>query len=434
MHSLEKKQINTNLDNILKEIGMNISKLGKYSFFKIAIVVQIGYIIVALSLFFTVFYSTNDFTVFYDAGNRVIFNIDKLYFRENNDFFFRYLPLSALIYTPFSLLGFNVSYITFMFFNLALNVGICIYIYKIITLINTNRNACDERMARYISLFLGASPQVNNYILGQNNLIVIFLILMAIFLFIKHNSIQGDFLGSFLIGISICVKPIAFLAVPFLLIMNYEVKERKIRLDVKKSLMRTVGALLFLLPNVAVFYLKPALWDGFLSNNFAGGNIIEIKHSFSLTKLILNGFTFFNIPVNQTIIFLSLLFLIGITGFLFYILDNTNRKSILYGLSLGMLVLLLVYYDTWDHHLLIIIPLFILIIFDIPNDSKIAKNYLKPSLYFFVFIDLIFMGIWYLMKAWFPFNFPPTIFLMLSFYGIIKFISSEKQKNLDENI
>lgn len=409
-----------NLENKITNLREEFLRLWKYRFFKVAILVQIGYIIVSFILFFTIFYTQNDFTVFYNAGNRFIFNIDNLYTQENSDFFFRYFPLSAIFYVPFSIFGFNFGYIVFTVFNFILNIGICVYIYKIIILIKRDDQISEGKIARYLALFLGATPHVNNYVLGQNNLIVIFLMLWAIFLFIKYNTFQWNFYASILLGISICIKPITFLVIPFLIVLNYNIQDKKFTFHLKRSLVRCIGALLFLLPNILIFYYNPELWEGFITNNLGGGNIIEIKHSFSLTKIILNILIVLNAPYNQILILLLFLLIFGIFGFIAFTLANNGRRLILYGLTLGMEIMLLVYFDSWNHHLLILIPLLILILFDLPQDSEIGRLYLKPSLYFFIFFDLIFMGIWFLIKPWFPYNFPSTIFLLISFYGICR--------------
>ena len=406
----------------LENFGKKISRFWKYPFFKIAILVQIGYIFVSIILFLTIFYSQNDFIVFYNAGKRFLFDIDNLYLKENNVFFFRYFPLSAIFYIPFSLLDFNIGFFSFMIFNLMMNIGVCYFMYKIIELIKNKEKIPEENVARYFALFLGASPQINNYILGQNNLIVIFLILWAVYLFIKRSTLAWDFFASILIGISIAIKPITLMAVPFLVVLNYSVKERKFNLNIKKSVIRLIGISLFLFPNIIFFVVNQKLWEGFLSNNFAGTNIIELRHSFSITKLIINMLVFFNLPVNQTLILLVLLSFFGSIALMIVLLSNHKKKTLIYGLTLGIIIMLLVYFDSWDHYLLIIIPLLIILIFDLPENSEIRNKFIKPGLIYYVFLDLFFMGIWYVIKPWFPYNFLATIFLCLNFYGISKYL------------
>ena len=411
-----------NLEGKLIEFREKILNLWKYPFFKFAILVQIGYIVVSVILFLTIFYNENDFIVFYNAGKRLLFDIDNLYLKENEIFFFRYFPLSAIFYIPFSLLDFNTGFLSLMIFNLIMNIAICTFMYKIIELIKNKDDIREENVARYFALFLGASPQVNNYILGQNNLIVIFLILWAVYLFIKRSTLTWDFFASILIGISIAIKPITLMAVPFLIVLNYSIKERKFNLNMKKSVVRLIGISIFLFPNIIFFVVNPKLWEGFLSNNFAGTNIIELRHSFSITKLIINMLVFFNLPVNQTLILLVLLCFFGSIGLVIVLLSNHAKKTLIYGLTLGIIIMLLVYFDSWDHHLLIIIPLLIILIFDLPENSEIKNKLIKPGLIYYVFLDLVFMGIWYVVKPWFPYNFLATLFLCLDFYGISKYL------------
>ncbi|TFG01497.1 MAG: DUF2029 domain-containing protein [Promethearchaeota archaeon] len=414
------------LEKRLLEFRKKFISLWDFNLFKIAIFIQIGYITITIIFFFTIFYKQNDFIVFYNSGRRILFDINDLYLRESEHFFFRYFPLSAIFYIPFSLFNFNFGYITFLFFNLLLNIGICLNIYKIINLIRPEEKKSEEKIARYVALFLGAAPQVNNYILGQNNLLVAFFILWAIYIFIKKNSLKWDFFASILIGVSITIKPIIFLAIPFLLVVNYRLKEKKFKVNLKTSIIRLVGIGLFLLPNIVLFYCLPHLWEGFISNNFGGAHITEIRHSFSITKLILNFLVYYSIPFNQIAIILTLLLVFGTFGYLIFLISNIQKKSVIYGMTIGIIIMLLIYFDSWDHHLLIVIPLLILIIFDLPEDSNISNLYLKPGLIFFVFLDLIFMGVWFMIKNWFPYNFLATLFLVLSFYGICKYLLKNK--------
>jgi hypothetical protein len=94
-----------------------------------------------------------------------------------------------------------------------------------------------------------------------------------------------------------------------------------------------------------------------------------------------------------------------------------------------MLIMLLTYYDSWNHHLLNLTPLIMIIIFNLPRHSNLL-NYIKPSLFFFNFFDLIFVGIWYFTYPIFPFNFVGTFFLFLTFYSISKYLITKKMENV----
>ncbi|MBD3201151.1 MAG: DUF2029 domain-containing protein [Candidatus Lokiarchaeota archaeon] len=414
------------IQKVMVEYKNKFLMLWRFTFIKIAILIQIGYLIVSTFLFFTVFSSENDFILFYNAGYRIINDINNLYLKESIDFFFRYFPFSAFFYTPFSLWDFTFGYFSFMMFNLLLNIGICILIYKIIK-ITTSKRIDKERLSRFLALFLGAAPQVNNYILGQNNLLVIFVLLASLYIFIKYNSLKYEFLASLLIGISINIKPITILIIPFLLVFLYHSKKDKIIIFIKRTISSLIGVSLILLPNIFLFFYFPKLWEGFINNNFGGVNIVSINHSFSISKLILNLFVFFNLPYNQFIILLISLLLFG--GFSLYLFGKcfSNENSLIFGFAYGILIMLLAYFDSWNHHLLVLIPLLIIILFNIPENGKISTFYFKPSLLYYVFLDLLFMGIWFSLRQWFPFNFVSTVFLILNFYGISKYLNRSKR-------
>jgi len=121
---------------------------------------------------------------------------------------------------------------------------------------------------------------------------------------------------------------------------------------------------------------------------------------------------------------------IGGLGFVIYIFRGQISNPLLYGYTLGILIMFIAYFDSWDHHLLILTPFLILIIFNLPRNSDITKKFIKPSFFFLNFFDLVFMGLAY---RWFPFNFESTIFLLLIFFGICKFcLSTRHLLNRDE--
>ncbi|MFX1420619.1 MAG: glycosyltransferase family 87 protein [Promethearchaeota archaeon] len=332
------------------------------------------------------------------------------------------MPISAILFVPFYLLGFDLGFIIFNLINLLLNVIICDILYKIIIHIRKEDHENDDkRIIIYICLFLMGLPNLFNYILGQINLYVTLLILLSLFLFLTREGLKWDLIASIILGFSVIIKPITIFMIPFLLILNFDYKQKKLNFDLQRSLIRIIGVILPILSNIFLFLLHPALWEGFLNTNFTGDEPVILNHSFSLTKIILNFFTFFNITFNPLLIFLLILFIIGGLSFLVYIFGIKNDKSIIFAYLFGLLIMLIAYYDSWTHHLLTLTPLLIILIFYMPRKSGITKKYIKPSIFFLNFFDLAFMGIWFIIQPWFPFNFLSTIFLFMIFYGLSKF-------------
>ncbi len=274
-------------------------------------------------------------------------------------------------------------------------------------------------------------PHVLNYIYGQINLYITFFMILSLYIFLKYKELKWNLLGSLVLGISIIIKPTAFFLIPFLIIFNYNLEEKKFKIDFLKSLIRIIGVCIPVLLNFILFFLYPSLWEGFLNTNFTGSNPIALNFSFSITKLITNFSYFYNIPFNQVFILIIVIGIIGGIAFIIFLIRRFEKNSIIYGYLFGILVMLLAYFDSWDHHLLNLTPILIIIIFNLPRKSKNADK-IKLSLIFFSFFDLGFVGIWYLIYPLFPYNFEATIFLILTFYAISK-QCLYKQKELRHN-
>jgi hypothetical protein len=262
-------------------------------------------------------------------------------------------------------------------------------------------------------------PHVLNYIYGQINLYITLFIVLSLYIFIKYKDLKWQFLASLILGTSIIIKPTAFLLIPFLIIFNFSLEKKKIKVEFLSSVVRLIGVLLPVILNLIPFFLYPTLLEGFLETNFSGSNPVALNFSFSITKLITNFCYFFNIPFNQISLFLGIIGIVGGFGFIIYIIRRFETHSIIYGYAFGIIIMLLTYFDSWDHHLLNLTPILIIIMFNLPRHSKLTDP-IKISLFFFSFFDLAFVGIWYLIYPLFPYNFGATFFLFLSFYAINK--------------
>ncbi|MFX0007139.1 MAG: glycosyltransferase 87 family protein [Candidatus Hermodarchaeota archaeon] len=362
----------------------------------------------------------NDFLVYYKVGEVFITDINNLY---TADYLwpFRYFPISAIFFVPFYLLGFDVGYIVFNLLNLLLNIIICVLLYRIIIIIRgVDHEKDDKRIVTYICLFLMGLPNLFNYILGQINLYVTLLILLSLYLFLTRKDLKWDLIASIILGISIIIKPITIFMIPFLLVLKISLKPVKFQFNARKSILRIIGVILPLALNVLFFLFYPTLWQGFLAMNFTGGEPIQENHSFSLTKNILNFLSFYNIPHNPLFVLLIILLIIGGIGFIVYAFRRIVKYPLIFGYLFGVLIMLLTYFDSWDHHLLVLTPILIILVFYLPRNSKITKKYIKPSFFFLSFFDLAFMGIWWITQDFFPYNFVSTIFLLIILYGSAK--------------
>ena len=404
-----------------------LAELWEFKPFKYAILLQFFYFL--LSLFVTLFIlrTQSDFYVYYKVGEIYVNNPNNLY---NPAFYtdiwpFRYFPLSALLFVPYYLMGFDLGFVIFNVINFTLNILISVILYKIIIFVRgDDHEKEDKRIILYICFYLIGLPQVFNYILGQINLYVTLLILLSLFIFLKFKEIKYQLLASFILGISILIKPTTLFMIPFIIVLNYSYEKKRITMDLKLSFLRLFGALFPLSLNVIMFLIYPDLLSGFLETNFTGSETVLLNHSFSITKIISNILLFVGIPSNELNvlpIFISILLIFGCLGYIFYTFRRFNTNYLIYGYIFGMLIMFLAYFDSWDHHLLNLTPLLVIMLFNLPRNSDLTRKYVKPSFFFLNFLGLVFTGLFWLTQLYFPFNFASTIFLIIIFIGVSKY-------------
>lgn len=416
-----------NLNYLKDPLLKRIKELWAHRIFKIAVLVHTFYVIFSIIFVIMVLRDLSDYYVYYKSSGIFIENIQELYNQSNYPYAYRYFPLSAVFYIPFYLMGFELGFIMYVILNSFLCILTSVLLYRIVMKTRgKNHEQGDERLILYLSLFFMGLPHLSNYILGQNNLLVTFMMILSLYLFLKHDSIKMEFIASLFLGISIIIKPITITIVPFLFFIEFDYVRKRFRFDFIKSIIRIIGCIIPLALNLVYFILYPKLWDDFLQTNFTGTNPVDINFSFSLTKLIINGFHTFGAAYSQLLILIITLLLFGGSGFLFYVLRKKTSYSIFFGYIYSVLITLIVYFDSWDHHLLTLTPLLVIMLFILPRNSKITRKYIKPGFMFFNFLDIGFFGLFLLIYTFFPFNFVPTIVLIIIFYGISYYCSSTK--------
>ena len=428
--------------NLLKTIINYFKSAWKFKIFRYAIYLQLFYFILSAVLTLVFFRNLNDFNVYYEVGEVAVTNINELYQIEYQ-WPFRYFPLSAFFFVPFYYLGFDLGFIVFNTLNLMLNGCISILLFKIIMLVKgVDHEKSNDRAILYISLYLMGTPQLFNLILGQINLYVIFLILLSLYLFLSHETLKWRFIASVILGISAIFKPVTLFLFPFLIILRYNREVKKIEFKFLESLIRIVGALIPLALNLILFMLFPPLLEGFININLTGEETVLINHSMSITKLISNLLYLFGVRgadllMIQFPLFISILSFFALLGFIFYFTLQSrvpNQNNIIYGYILGILIMFLSYFDTWNHHLLIINPLLIIILFNLSRTSLITDKIVKKSFLFLNFFDIIFMGIFFITESFFPLNFAGTVFLLIILYGIFKYCYRGDSEGESDNI
>jgi len=407
----------------------NFKEYWEVKIFKLAFFIHIFYFSLSLILFFTVTHDKNDFLTYFNVGKQVITNLPDLYNEANYDYPFRYFPISAFLFVPFYLLGYDWGFLVFQFLNLITNYFICILMVKCILVNSYNDEINKKRVILYVSIFLAFISHVFNYALGQINSFVALFLLISIYIFLSKKSYLMEIIGGICLGIGIIIKPIAVFIIPFIILVKIELKKKKLNFDFVRSLLRLIGVIIPLSFNILFFVFIPDLWSGFLEVNFLGTTLETVNYSFSITRLVMNAFILNSVPIGSFLIFLVIFSIIGILGIFIFLIRTNSQFDISHAFSFGLLIMLLVYFDSWDHHLIILGPILSITFFHSSNSPKIFKKFVKPSFFGLGFFCLFFTSLWLLIKDICPYNFVPTIFLLLCFYGLIKFSIKTDKRN-----
>lgn len=388
--------------------------------------------------------NNNDFLTYYKAGQIIITDPSNLYDISQYLFPFRYFPLSAYIFTPFSILGLESAYIVFQIFSFILNIAIIYLIYKIIQIYpklnNSNKLHYDLREFRdafnkpenesilyHFAILLIMLPQFMNYFLGQINTLVSFFILYSVFCFIKNGD-KNNFFGGLILGLGILIKPTLLLLIPFSIPLYYSKDTKEFNFDFKITFLRLFGTVILLFISSFYFLISPNLLEGFINVNFTGKyattiGTLDINPSFSLTRNLITLFqlTDFNISNFLFFIFTIFLFLVPMLYYFIHSPHQTNR--LIDGYLIGITITLIVYFDSWPHHLIVLTPF--LIIFTVINKNFKFYNIIRFVHHFLAILVVITWGIFYITYEFFPFNLCGLILLLLLYFSLLIFYKQQ---------
>ena len=415
-------------------------------FFLISILVNIFYLIITFIFFYglespLMSKNNNDYLTFHNAGLLAINDISNLYNSSLYLFPFRYFPLSAYVFTPFSLLGLDIGYFIFQLFNFFLNFVNLYLIYRIIQLYKNLNNKANlefnlgkfrdlytdsknESLLHQNAVILIMLPQFMNYFLGQINIIVLFFILLSL-LFLLKEGYKNDFLGGLFLGIGILIKPTLILVLPFIILLRYNKENKKFTLLFKKSIIRLSGSIILILISGLYFLFFPQMLEGFIDVNLGGKytyNIegdLNINPSFSLTRIVLISFELIGLEINGFLTFIIIILLIFIPIYILYILNSAQTNNLFDGYLVGILVMFIVYFDTWPHHLVVLAPF--LVFFITIHKDFIFYQMLKYLYYLMAILVVIFWGIFYLTYEILPINIGGLILFLALYITLIMF-------------
>ncbi|MFX0103895.1 MAG: glycosyltransferase 87 family protein [Candidatus Hodarchaeota archaeon] len=383
----------------------------------------------------------NDYLSFYYAGLNIFKDLPNLYNSLLSPFPFRYLPISAYFFTPFSLLGLEIGYLIFQISNFFLNILIIYLIYKIIHIYWKLRNGSNfqyelnhfkdifkktenESILHQNAVLLIMTPQFMNYFLGQINLLVLIFVLSSLFYFLK-GGVRNDLLGGLLLGLGVSIRPTLIFILPFLMRLHYNRETKKITFNFKTTVLRLLGTMIIIFISGVYFLIYPQMLIDFIDVNLAGKYTyaieggLEINPSFSLTRIILIFLQLIGVSINGFLIFIIISLVILVPIYFLHIQNSMKPTNLFNGYFAGILVTLIVYFDSWPHHLVVLTPF--LIFFLLLHKEFKYRKLMKYSHYLLAILVVIFWGIFYLTYEFFPFNIGSLILMMLLYYSLVIF-------------
>jgi len=267
-------------------------------------------------------------------------------------------------------------------------------------------------------------PQFMNYFLGQINILVLFFILSSL-LFLLRGGYKNDFLGGLFLGLGILIKPTLILVLPFIILLRYNKENKRFTFLLKKSIIRLSGSIILILISGLYFLYFPQMFEGFIDVNLRGKytyNIegdLNINPSFSLTRIVLISFELIGLEINGFLTFIIIILLIFIPIYILYILKSDETNNLFDGYLVGIVVMFIVYFDTWPHHLVVLAP-FLVFFITIYKDF-IFQKMVKYLYYLMAILIVIFWGIFYLTYEILPINVGGLILFITLYITIIMF-------------
>jgi hypothetical protein len=109
--------------------------------------------------------------------------------------------------------------------------------------------------------------------------------------------------------------------------------------------------------------------------------------------------------------------------YLLFLFSSNQSNRLGMGFLSGISVMLIVYFDSWPHHLVVLTPFMMLFILFNTDFKRVGLfkyvYYLLPNL------SLAFWGIYFLTYEFFPFNIGGLVLLLLLYYTLIIFYKNK---------
>lgn len=294
----------------------------------------------------------NDFRIFYQSAQTISNNPELLYSLPDYNMPFRYLPLFSLFFIPYTLIPYEIAF-TIHTIILGVVQTASFYLVYIISTRFYKIKYDNKVKSDLLFICLMAPLQVPMILIGQISHFFILFILLVILLMenvrVKRYNIKYEqvFIG-LLLGFSISLKPFAILLIPFLVKMVITIKNEKIKIHFNNGLKLIFGLFLSQISNFIYLILYPNILQDFLGINTS--TQLFNYPSTSITRLISVIFDSFSI---EAIVMIILIFPLYGLLYSIYLLTPNNKINYPVYFSGIILVIMIIYTDSWFLNFLI---------------------------------------------------------------------------------
>ena len=225
----------------------------------------------------------SDFEVYYKAAYRLI-NAENLYrHSEDGHYIFKYSPVSALIFIPFTLFSFGVAKIIYWLFLTGIIIlNFYISVRLLSPKIGLNPDSKRINVLYVVSALILALHFLRELHLGQVNYLLLFMYILVLSALIKERVITA----SVLLSLSLFIKPFGLIFLPYLIY----------RKKLKALLMVGISSVIWsFIP--LLFYKN---WNLFIHQYYAWFNEIGIEMGHKQALLANANHTLFSVIARFT--------------------------------------------------------------------------------------------------------------------------------------
>ncbi|GAB4311029.1 MAG: hypothetical protein Kow0069_11270 [Promethearchaeota archaeon] len=354
-----------------------------------------------------------DFYTFYRSGQYFLESPELLYDPSAYVLPFRYLPLTAALFSALQLLPPLASYVAFQSATFACFLGVGKLVVACDREIKGNPSGYDPHgVERYVAFFFAYAPQALSYFCGQTNGFLSLLLVAGLYLHLKGR----DGLAGACLGASVLLKPVAILVIPLLL--DYDQLRKNWPRFFRQAIYLGAGTVVALAANLVLFWSNPVLLEGYEAINLRASVPGIGNHSSSLTRVLLNLF-YSDRQEDGAWIFPLTLVAFYVVALAAKLKGGSSNRYAPFAFATGTLVMLLAYYDAWDHHLLFFAP-FLALCLDVPGVQQSKRAY-SLAWKMFVALGLLIWTTAYLVVG---VNFVTTMLEIITFVSLVTIVFS----------